>query len=339
MKSWHLSNADALDVYSEWDTPDTIVSDGAYGVGGFPGDPRTPDDLASWYEPHVKQWSVRSTLATTLWFWNTEIGWANVHPLLVANGWTYEFTNIWNKGVGQVAGNVNSKTIRRFPVVTEVCVFYTRTPLIRPSTQDSPEIHMKQWLLEEWKRTGLPRRLANEACGVKDAATRKYFDQGWLWYYPPVETMMKLVDYANAHGRPEGRPYYSLDGKRPVTATEWAATRSVWNHEHGVTNVWDRPSLRGKERYRGSMQRSAPRTHNPTSMSASHLNQKPLDLMRRIILASTNEGGVVWEPFGGLCTASVAAAETGRASWSAEIDPYFFALANERLSTRAESLF
>ena len=43
---------DALDVYREWPAPASIVSDGAYGVGGFHGDPRTPDTLAVWYRPH-----------------------------------------------------------------------------------------------------------------------------------------------------------------------------------------------------------------------------------------------------------------------------------------------
>lgn len=118
--TWHLHRGDGLDVYNEWPTPGTIVSDGAYGVGGFPGDPRTPEGLRDWYAPHVEAWSSNASLATTLWFWNTEVGWANVHPLLVENGWKYEFTNVWNKGVGHVAGNVNSLTIRRFPVVTEV---------------------------------------------------------------------------------------------------------------------------------------------------------------------------------------------------------------------------
>jgi len=338
-KNWHLYNANALEVYDKWDTPNVIVSDGAYGVGGFPGDPRTPESLGEWYEPHVKAWSEAATLATTLWFWNTEVGWANVHPVLVANGWKYEFTNIWDKGVGQVAGNVNSKTIRRFPVVTEVCVYYTREPIIPESASGVGNIHMKTWLRDEWKRTGLPQRKANEACGVKDAATRKYFDQGWLWYWPPVETMMKLVAYANAHGDPRGRPYYSLDGVNPVTEKVWAETRSPWKHEHGVTNVWNRPSLRGKERYRGSMKRSAPRTYRPTALSATHLNQKPLDLSERIIAASSNEGDAIWEPFGGLCTASVAAVSMGREAWAAEIDAGFFDLASERLETLQRPLF
>jgi hypothetical protein len=59
-----------------------------------------------------------------LWFWNTELGWASVHPVLTAHGWDYVQLMFWNKGRGHVAGNVNGQTIRRFPVVTEVCAFY-----------------------------------------------------------------------------------------------------------------------------------------------------------------------------------------------------------------------
>ncbi|MYK91287.1 MAG: hypothetical protein F4026_03915 [Synechococcus sp. SB0669_bin_8] len=33
----------------------------------------------------------------------------------------------------------------------------------------------------EWRRTGLPLYRANEACGVKNAATRKYLTQPQFW--------------------------------------------------------------------------------------------------------------------------------------------------------------
>lgn len=329
---WGLFLGDAMDAYTSWPTPATIVSDGAYGVGGFHGDPRTPERLAEWYAPHVEAWSRAASLATTLWFWNTEVGWANVHPLLVANGWKYEFTNIWNKGIGHVAGNVNSRTIRRFPTVTEVCVFYTREMQFPRFPGAEEMVPAKQWLLSEWKRTGLAVKRANEACGVKDAAVRKYFDQGWLWYPPPPEAMEKLVTYANEHGDPSGAPYYSLDGVHPVAAGEWAGFRSVWNHEHGVTNVWDEPALRGKERFKGSGQRAAPRVHKPGNLASSHLNQKPLKLNRRIIASCTQPGDVVWEPFGGLCTASVAAIELRRRAFAAEHSALFQVPAKDRLT-------
>ena len=56
--------------------------------------------------------------------------------------------------------------------------------------------------------------------------------------------------------------------------------------------------------------------------------------MRRIIKVASNEGDTIREPFGGLCTASVAAIETGRNAFAAEPDPYFSALAQQRLINR-----
>lgn len=62
------------------------------------------------YEAHVRAWSERATPQTTLWFWNTEIGWATVHPLLVKYGWEYRNCHIWAKCLQHVAGNANTKT-------------------------------------------------------------------------------------------------------------------------------------------------------------------------------------------------------------------------------------
>ena len=327
-----LHEGPAEEVYEDWNAPDLIVSDGAYGVGGFPGDPRTPKGLQAWYADHVTAWSERAHPATTLWFWNTEIGWATVHPLLAKEGWEYVQTILWNKGIAHIAGNVNGDTIRRLPTVTEVCTFYRRQP--RFKTAAGP-MYACEWLRAEWQRTGMPLYRANEACGVKNAATRKYLTQDWLWYLPPPEMMDRLVRYANTEGDPKGRPYYSLDGRRPVAGPEWARLRHPWNHQHGLTNVWTHPPLNGPERYRGEGRRVAPRMHNPGKNASAHLNQKPLEFMRRIVSAASNEGDTIWEPFGGLCTAAVAAVEAGRDAFAAEPDPYFASLARERLAAQS----
>jgi hypothetical protein len=325
---YSIYHGDALDVYESWPTPTTIISDGAYGVGGFPGDPRTPDSIGDWYRDHIEAWSSCVSPATTLWFWNTEIGWANVHPVLEANGWEYVQAIHWDKGIAHIAGNVNGGTIRRFPIVNEICVFYQRKLMM--SSQDGP-ILAKQWLRREWERSGLPLKRANDACGVKDAATRKYFDQGWLWYFPPPEPMRQIVAYANEHGDPAGRPYYSLNGTEPVTAEEWDALRYKWNHEHGLTNVWEHPPVNGPERFRGTGKRHAPRVHNPKAgVASAHLNQKPIAFMERILNACTSPGHVVWEPFGGLCSAVVAAIALERNGVAAEPHDDFYELAVER---------
>lgn len=329
-----LVEDDAVAAYPGWRAPDVIVSDGAYGVGGFPGDPRSPDGLAEWYAPHVAGWSEAAKPSTVLWFWCTEVGWVNVHPLLVASGWEYVQTVTWDKGVGHVAGNVNGRTIRRFPVVTEVCVLYTRTVRLGPDA-----LPVRDWLRDEWVRTGLPWRAANIACGVANAATRKYLTADDAWYPPSGDMVSRLAGYANEHGEAVGRPYFDLvtalrrnsghdgcaetgaDGGRggeDVSAV-WDALRYSWTHTHGLTNVWAVPALRGSERVR-------------VNGRTVHANQKPVELMRRILHATAAPGAVVWEPFGGLVTASVVASAMGCDAYAAESNPVFAAAARRRVA-------
>ncbi len=307
-----LCFGDALDHYAGWAAPTTIVSDGGYGVLGFDGDTSDHFGLPEWYERHVEAWSRHALPETSLWFWNSEIGWAAVHPVLERHGWRYVECCMWNKGKGHIAGNVNTQNIRRFPVVTEVCALYVREVTIGG-------LPLKTWLLNEWKRTGLPLRAANEACGVKDAAVRKYLDKGHLWYFPPEAAFQGICDYANTHGDPGGRPYFSRDGEHPLTSKEWSKLRSKFRCPHGWTNVWDRPAVHGSERVKAENGRAA------------HLNQKPLDLMSLTIAATTEPGDMIWEPFGGLFSATLAAYQLDRRAFAAEVDAAYYRLGVERV--------
>lgn len=310
----NIQLGNSLDLYSKWESPTVIISDGGYGVLGFEGDTSDHLTLPEWYESHVRAWSERARPATTLWFWNSEIGWAAVHPILEKYGWRYINCNIWNKGKGHIAGNVNTNRIRRFPVVTEVCVQYVFEARVNGKL-------LKEWLLSEWKRTCLPLRDANRACGVADAAVRKYLDRGHLWYYPPPDMFVKMQEYANFHGKPAGRPYFSLNGVQPATEAEWRTMRSRFQCPHGVTNVWDRPALRGTEREKV----------DGLNGKAIHLNQKPFDLISMLIKASSDPKDVIWEPFGGLFTGCLAARNLGRRAYGGEIDPAYFHYGVQRI--------
>jgi site-specific DNA-methyltransferase (adenine-specific) len=311
-------NADALALYDSWDAPNVIISDGAYGVSGFKGDTHGASDLAAWYKPHIEAWSKRAAPGTTLWFWNTELGWATIHPLLQALGWDYAACNIWNKGIQHIAGNCNLSVLKSFPVVTEVCVQYVRRAEF---CIEGKTASLKEWLRYEWERTGLPFSKTNEACGVANAATRKYFTKDHLWYAPPPEAFMRLVEYANANGAATAIPYFSFDGESLPTHNNYAALFATFNGQYGVTNVWDTPPLHGAERVRLA-----------SSSKYAHLNQKPLELMRRIIECSTLPDELVWEPFGGLCSASLAAQQLGRKALCSEIDATVYKHAVERLA-------
>lgn len=318
-----LTLGDSLAEYHRWPTPTVIVSDGPYGVGGYEGDPTTVATLPALYEPHAAAWGLYAKSSTVLWFWNTELGWATVHPVLEKHGWKYQGCNIWNKGLSHVAGNCNGKTMRSFPVVTEVCVQYVRNPeFIRINN-----LSIQDWLRTEWLRTGMPLNRANEACGVKNAATRKYLTTDHCFYFPPADVFDRLRKYANEHGSPEGKPYFELPSELTLNGG-WSRLWYNWHFEYGVTNVWDEPALRGQERIK----------HGGKVL---HLNQKPLHFMQRIIHAVCQSGDVVWEPFGGLASASVVAIHHECSAYVAEVNETYHKLAKTRLedAQRVHELF
>lgn len=325
-----ITHGDAATLYDTWTAPTVIISDGAYGTNGFRTDPASPDELRDWYEPHVKAWSTHATPETTLWFWNTEHGWAEVHGLLKEHGWEYRGANTWDKGLAHIAGNSNTQTLRQFPQVTEICVQYVRSPAETLQLQDDHRT-VQQWLRDEWKRTGLTFDEANTACGVADAATRKYFTTGDDWYFPPTDRFAQLREYANTHGDPDGRPYLTPDNL-PFDLTELEQSDSSIIHQAkfdcpaGVTNVWDHPHVTGDERVTSD------------TGTAVHPNQKPLALTRRLIETTSHRRDTVWEPFGGLCTAMVAAKQLDRTGCASEIDSEYVTSAITRLENTSHAI-
>jgi site-specific DNA-methyltransferase (adenine-specific) len=179
-------------------------------------------------------------------------------------------------------------------------------------------LNMQSWLRHEWRRTGLPYADANKACGVKNAATRKYLTADHLWSYPPVEAFVRLAVHANTFGRHDGRPYFSIDGQEPIPGEQWARLRAKFHCEVGVSNVWREPPMRGDERLKDEA-------------GFTHMNQKPLRLLELMLRASSDPGDVIWEPFGGLCSVAVATHKLARACYSAEISGVYFQAASHRL--------
>jgi site-specific DNA-methyltransferase (adenine-specific) len=231
-------------------------------------------------------------------------------------GWEFRNCHVWNKGMAHAAGNVNTKTIRKYPVVTEVCVQYVRKNSLPSGGCLLP---LRDWLRAEWERSGLPFRETNRACGVKDAATRKYFSKDHLWYFPPSDAFVKIADYANQKGRKTLTPYFSKPDGSPFQAREWDLMRAKFHCELGLTNVWSEPAVRGDERLKDGE-------------GVVHMNQKPLSLLSIAIRSSSDAGDVVWEPFGGLCSASVAAMRLGRRAFAAEINPVYHSIATKRMN-------
>lgn len=87
---------------------------------------------------------------------------------------------------------------------------------------------------------------------------------------------------------------------------------------------WEIPICTGRERLK----------HNG---GKAHATQKPLALLYRILLASTNPGDVVLDPFFGTGTTGAAARQLGRHWIGIEQDPGYIRLAEERIAALPES--
>lgn len=79
--------------------------------------------------------------------------------------------------------------------------------------------------------------------------------------------------------------------------------------------------------------------HSKPLRDKLHPTQKPLDLVKRLILLSTNEGDAVLDPFMGSATTCVAAIQLGRKYVGMDNNEKFFSIAEDRIRKLSENLF
>lgn len=85
------------------------------------------------------------------------------------------------------------------------------------------------------------------------------------------------------------------------------------NEGKQMTDVWRLPAIASWEKSCGK-----------------HPTQKPLSLLVRIILASTEPNSWILDPFAGSSTTGIAASLTGRRFWGIEQEPDFLVLSKSR---------
>lgn len=90
-----------------------------------------------------------------------------------------------------------------------------------------------------------------------------------------------------------------------------------------MRDVWSMPLVQGKERIRG------------TDGRALHPTQKPEEMLKRIILASSNEGDIVLDPFLGSGTTAVVAKKLGRDWIGIEKSKKYVDMAKKRIDSIA----
>jgi len=275
--------------------------DGPFGMKKAAWDRMDKDGLADWYVPHLERLTSLMAPSSSVYLWNTAEGWARLDPVMRGLGWTSRALLTWNKGMGALAGRLDTEKIRCWPDVTEVCGVYQRDDWTMGTSAGNEIAHatgrhernwIRPWLIAEWTRAGLKPKDADIACGTPGGmASRHYFpaDQWWL---PTWDAYKKLAAYAETKGAvgifvkggfPDLRSTY--DHLR----AECEAARCFFRLPVGVTNVWDHPQVSGSERLTG-----------PDGQTL-HPCQKPLLFAERMVQASTRPGDRIVIPFGGTC--------------------------------------
>ena len=94
-----------------------------------------------------------------------------------------------------------------------------------------------------------------------------------------------------------------------------------WLGQEEMKNLFIRPILSGKERIKGDDGKSA------------HPTQKPLDIVKKLIKVSSNEGDLVLDPFIGSGTTAVACIQTRRNFIGYEIDEKYYNIALKRIQS------
>ena len=92
-----------------------------------------------------------------------------------------------------------------------------------------------------------------------------------------------------------------------------------------MRDVWTMPLVQGKERVR---------SHNGRAL---HATQKPEEMLRRIILASSKQGDLILDPFIGSGTTAVIASQLGRNWIGIEKNEKYVEAARERLKVLSDN--
>ena len=160
---------------------------------------------------------------------------------------------------------------------------------------------IKPFLKERQAAMNLTSKQINEALGVKS-------NGGGMWsiytgkniceQFPTRELWEKLSKILN----------FQLDYDR---------VSQTYNAQMGYTDVWRDIDFYTEERF--------------------HPTQKPIELIKRLIKASSNENDIVFDPFTGCASTQLAAIDLNRRYLGFELDKEYFDIAKQRIKDRIGS--
>lgn len=163
-----------------------------------------------------------------------------------------------------------------------------------------------------------------------------------LYKYDYVWKKSRKTHFTHCESRPLGEfESILVFGKGNTTRT--SKTRLTFNpQKRQVSGGQEAHPLRSKHRRKNNITEAYQDHGCPTNiidfpsvpiLQKTHPCQKPVELIRHLILTHSNEGEMVFDPTFGSGTTLVAAMQTGRASLGFDITESYYQMALERIDT------
>jgi adenine-specific DNA-methyltransferase len=147
--------------------------------------------------------------------------------------------------------------------------------------------------------------------------TKAREDGSYVFNLDPIRIPQKYPGKKHFKGPNKGLPSANPLGKNP--GDFWFEAESVVQGDAGMPDVWIIPNVK----------------HNHIEKTI-HPCQFPVELVERLVLALSNPGDLVVDPYMGVGSALVAAVRHGRRAVGSDTDANYVAVARERLQKAAD---
>jgi site-specific DNA-methyltransferase (adenine-specific) len=241
---------------------------------------------------------------------------------------SFEFRQmiVWNKlypGVKNEAytrGYLMQGSLRNYVKLAEYCMFYTFPDIGPGSRQVQYNVEnfptLRQYFKELQEALGISKKRIIETVGQRaDHCFRWGSSQ---WGLPTRETYEDILKLLPAESNFEPRTWDDLKAENDAYVAQYEDQRLAYEAQRYTFNNL--------------------KTHHSVFMypietkKHGHITPKPVELVKTLILHSSNPGDVVLDPFMGSGTTAVAATETGRQFIGFEMNPKYVEIGMRRVA-------
>lgn len=210
---------------------------------------------------------------------------------------------------------------RNYLNLVEYCLFYTfqdETGLTTVMLDINNFSTLRKYFKDLQEYIGLNLKQINAILRHRKAEHGFYW-KTTQWDLPTEKTYRELIEKFNIDKWVGFRTYKSIRQEYENLRQEYESIRYTFNAKKGLKNIWEY-SFREDKQYK-------------------HPTQKPIALIKDIILYSSNENDLILDCFMGSGTTAVAAINCGRSFIGFELDKKYFDIAQKRIDERKGGLF